>query len=161
MISEWHDFFVVTGGAAAALTGLIFVGVSLNLSKILSFKQLPNRALLSLILLLSVLVVSLLFLIPEESFRVRATELTGFGIILWAIITRLDMINYANTESPYRKQYRLHMLIDQLATLAYPLTGIALGIWGEKGIYVVVPGIIFSFFKAVFDAWVLLIEINR
>jgi hypothetical protein len=32
---EWHDFFVMVGGAAAVLTGLVFVALSLNLDAIL------------------------------------------------------------------------------------------------------------------------------
>jgi len=28
---QWHDFFLMVGGAAAALTGLVFVALSLNL----------------------------------------------------------------------------------------------------------------------------------
>jgi hypothetical protein len=29
---QWHDYFITVGGAAAALTGLVFVAMSLNLS---------------------------------------------------------------------------------------------------------------------------------
>lgn len=32
---EWHDFFVMIGGAAAVLTGLVFVALSLNLEVLL------------------------------------------------------------------------------------------------------------------------------
>lgn len=32
---EWHDFFVMVGSAAAVLTGLVFVALSLNLDVIL------------------------------------------------------------------------------------------------------------------------------
>jgi hypothetical protein len=32
---EWHDFFVMVGGGTAALTGLVFVALSLNLDAIL------------------------------------------------------------------------------------------------------------------------------
>jgi hypothetical protein len=31
---QWHDFFITVGGASAALTGLVFVAISLNLSVI-------------------------------------------------------------------------------------------------------------------------------
>lgn len=31
---EWHDFFVMVGGSAAVLTGLVFVAMSLNVNVI-------------------------------------------------------------------------------------------------------------------------------
>ncbi len=31
---QWHDFFITVGGGAAALTGLVFVAMSLNVSVI-------------------------------------------------------------------------------------------------------------------------------
>lgn len=34
MMSQWHDFLIMVGGAAAALTGLVFVAMSLNLEVI-------------------------------------------------------------------------------------------------------------------------------
>ena len=47
-IGDWAAFFTAQLGAAATLGGLIFVGLSLNLEKILSFPALPNRALFAL-----------------------------------------------------------------------------------------------------------------
>ena len=35
-MDEWHDFFLAQAGAAGVLTGLVFVGVSINLQKIIS-----------------------------------------------------------------------------------------------------------------------------
>jgi len=32
---------------------------------------------------------------------------------------------------------------------------------GDVGLYWIVPAVIFSFLKAIIDAWVLLVEINR
>jgi hypothetical protein len=36
MGNNWHDFLLAQAGAAGGLTGLVFVGVSINLEKILS-----------------------------------------------------------------------------------------------------------------------------
>jgi hypothetical protein len=41
---QWHDMFVAMAGAAAALTGLIFVAVSINLEQVLKHRALPPRA---------------------------------------------------------------------------------------------------------------------
>jgi modulator of FtsH protease len=70
-------------GASAALTGLIFVGVSLNLSKILSIRMLPDRALEALILLLSALTFSCLLLVPVHSHVVVGIEVLSLGLLLW------------------------------------------------------------------------------
>jgi hypothetical protein len=39
----WANFFVAEVGAAAAPSGLIIVAISINLQRILSFPQLPDR----------------------------------------------------------------------------------------------------------------------
>jgi modulator of FtsH protease len=161
MLNDWHDLFVATAGAAAALTGLIFVGVSLNLTKILSFESLPNRALLSLILLLNILIVSILVLIPNQTVFFLGLEILIAGIILYAFIITLDIKNYKKTPAQYRKQYLMHIAIDQIAALSYVFAGLSILFFGNDGIYIIIPGIIFSFIKSIFDSWVLLVEINR
>ncbi|HYB02575.1 MAG TPA: hypothetical protein VED37_20280 [Ktedonobacteraceae bacterium] len=65
-MNGWENFFIAEVGASAALLGLIFVGVSINLTRILSISGLPNRALLALIILLTILVISSLLLVPEQ-----------------------------------------------------------------------------------------------
>lgn len=40
----WHDLFVAMAGAAAALAGLIFVAVSINLEQILKYRGRPAPA---------------------------------------------------------------------------------------------------------------------
>jgi hypothetical protein len=43
-ISDWQTYLAVQAGAAATLTGLVFVAVSINLARILSIPGLPGRA---------------------------------------------------------------------------------------------------------------------
>jgi len=160
-LKEWHDFFVATAGAAAALTGLIFVGVSINITKILSLPKLPDRALLSIILLLNILVVSSLMLIPRQSCMAIGFEISAIAVCVYSFVTRIDIGIYKNTAVEYKKQLLISLIYNQVSLLPYLVAGAAIFISKENGIYWLVPGIIVSFIKGVVDAWVLLVEINR
>jgi hypothetical protein len=86
---EWSDFFVAVAGASAALAGLVFVAVSINVDRILGLPGLPDRALATVMLLLSVVLVSLLALIPGQSRGALAAELLVVGLVFTALIIEL------------------------------------------------------------------------
>ena len=64
--AAWHDYFLGQAGAAAALTGLIFVAVSMNLQQILRVRGLPSRAAVALLLLMELLLLAMVALIPDQ-----------------------------------------------------------------------------------------------
>jgi len=160
-MSDWSDFYVAVAGASAALTGLIFVGVSISLTKILSIKGLPDRALLSLLLLLNVLINSILFLIPEQATKTLGIEVLIVGIIAYATILQLDLRIFKNKQKQLKLPSALYFIIDHVATIPFIIGGIALTAGWTNGAYWVIPAILFSIVKAVLDGWVLLVEINR
>ena len=157
----WENFFIAEVGASAALLGLIFVGVSINLTRIISLPGLPNRAFLALIILLTILIMCSLLLIPGQSQTLIGIELLVVGLIVWITATRLDVIILLKKEPQYRSSYMLNMALTQSALLPYIIAGIIVLTRGAGGLYWLVPAIIISFIKAILDAWVLLVEINR
>jgi hypothetical protein len=85
-VQSWHDFYIAVGSASAALLGLLFVGVSINLSSIAAAKRadLRTRADLAFSNLLYLLCVSLIVLIPSAdaySLAVSFTAVAGVGLI--------------------------------------------------------------------------------
>ncbi|HEY5005927.1 MAG TPA: hypothetical protein VII61_22395 [Ktedonobacteraceae bacterium] len=157
----WENFFIAEVSASAALTGLIFVGVSINLTRILSLPRLPNRALESVMLLLTILVTSSLLLVPGESVLLVGVEVLVVGFVAWIMVTILDVKILQGTEAQYHRAFLINMFLSQVATLPYIIAGISILIRGAGGLYWLVPAILFSFIKAILDAWVLLVEINR
>jgi hypothetical protein len=76
----WHDFFLAAAGATAALLGLLFVGVSINLAAIAADERvdLRARAAQAFANLMFVLVIALLMLIPDVDSRSLAA---GFAVV--------------------------------------------------------------------------------
>jgi hypothetical protein len=157
----WENFFMAEVGASAALTGLLFVGVSINLTRIISLPGLPNRALLALILLLTILIVCSLLLVPGQTLTFVGIEVLVVGVVVWTIATTLDVSILRKKEPEYRLQYMVNMALSQFAVLPYVIAGIIVLTRGADGLYWIVPAIVVSFIKAILDAWVLLVEINR
>ena len=148
-------------GAAATLTGLIFVGVSISLKQILDTPRLPGRAAEALILLTTVLVISCLCLVPKQPSLLLGIEFLCVGIIVWSVTLRQDIKILRETSAEYKKHYRVNILLTQLSTLPYIIGGIAMLYCGYNGLYWLISGLMMSFIKAILDAWVLLVEINR
>ncbi|MDR3711404.1 MAG: hypothetical protein P4L51_01210 [Puia sp.] len=160
-MGQWANYFLSTAGGAAALTGLIFVSVSLNLKRILSINHLPARALGSLVLLANILIVSSLCLIPGQSLAVLGIEVSLFGVTIWIVLTRMDIVMYKTTIQEYKIHYIRNLVYSQLAAVPYLVAGGCLLGKSAAGFYWLVAGITFSFIKSLTDAWVLLVEINR
>ena len=161
-MNEWHDLFVATAGASAALTGLIFVGVSINLSKILSLPTVPERALLALVFLLTILILSILMLIPNQPLIVIGIEVTILGVILWAVTIKTDLYVYKKTDKDFfNKYYFRNVILNQVTVILNVVGGIVLCCGNANGFYWLIAGFIFSIIKSIIDSWVLLVEINR
>jgi len=160
-MNGWTDFLLAESGSSAALTGLLFVGVSINLGKIISIPRLPGRALQALLLFFTILIVSSLALVPGQPRAWIGSEVLIVGLIVWCTFIVLDIRFWQRTEKQYRRGVFLLVGMNQLSLLPYIVAGAMILFRGFGGLYWLVPGFLVSFTKGMLDAWVLLIEINR
>src|SRR5947209_8185379 len=155
ILQVWQPFFTAQLGAAATLGGLVFVGLSLNLNKILAYAALPVRAMIALILLLLVLIVSSIGLIPGQELSVIGTEMFIFAITVWGCVTAMDVHVFGKTKLQNRRRYVGNMILLQVATLPYVMGSLMILLKNTSGFYLIAVGVVASFVKAVTDAWVL------
>ena len=160
-MNDWLSFYLATAGAAAGLTGLIFVSLSISISKILSEQELIDRAFISIMLMMNSLIISLLHLIPGQSMTVFGIEIIIAGFLSWMIVTWLDKKKLQSKRTQFRKIYITNLLFDQIALIPFIVAGISTLINCGCAEYWAAAGILFSLIKAILDSWVLLVEINR
>jgi hypothetical protein len=79
-LQGWHDFYVITGTAAASLVGLLFVGLSLHLRIVVSRPDVQALARMTLTSFGLTLVISLFMVIPEDQPAATGWQLVGSGI---------------------------------------------------------------------------------
>jgi hypothetical protein len=165
-MNAWHDFFLAQAGAAGVLTGLVFVGVSINLQKIVSDPRsgLAGRAAEALILLVAVLLASVLVLVPAQGAPVLGAEVLVVGLAAWVWIVAIQLPRlreWGTMRADLRVSFVLRVVLGQVGTLAMVIAGGAVLWVGPGGLYWLVAGTLFSIIAALADAWVLLVEINR
>jgi modulator of FtsH protease len=76
-MDKWENFAVLVGGASAALTGLLFVAVSLNLDRFGESALLRAAAAMTLNVLVSPLLIAILIAIPGQTPQALGLELIG------------------------------------------------------------------------------------
>jgi hypothetical protein len=160
-IAGWSNYLTVLAGAAATLTGLVFVAVSINLSRVLSTTGLAGRAGESLMQLFGVVIISTTALIPQQPPVALGTEILVVASTLLLVQTVIQL-RYLNSKTGHPRVWGITRILQtQLANIPFIVAGILLLRGSSAGLYWLAPGCIFSLAVGVASAWVLLVEILR
>lgn len=157
----WNNFFEAQVGASAALAGLVFVGISINLTKIIASGYLPNRAQEALLVMLVNLIVSALFLVPGQTAFSLGVEVLIGGLLAWAGVSALHRDSFRRMDAEFRGRALPAAAMGQAAVISIWVAGGVMIAAGPVGVYWLVPGLLLSYFVALANAWVLIVEINR
>lgn len=158
--AAWADFGVAVTGAAAALAGLVFVAISINLRSILSEPGVSGRAAEGVMTLVVALIGAALLLVPEQGTLLLGLEWIGLAVVFGAVLARA----YIRARPVYAG--RREILAGRIAThgtavLALLVAGIATAGALSGGLYWFVPASLWTIVVGITDAWVLLVEILR
>jgi hypothetical protein len=159
-VSPWADLAVMIGGATAALTGLLFVAVSINVRQILRFPGLPDRAVETLTLFVLPLFLAVLLLTPDQPVAVLGAELLVLAALAGGALIVLDR-RQLRGGPPRGGSFVLRVVVHAVVVLCLAAAGVGLQAEAGGGLYWLVPAILAALFGGLTNAWVLLVEILR
>jgi hypothetical protein len=159
--ATWTAFFAAITGAAAALAGLLFVAVSINLHNILKSTTLPPaRAAETLATLVFVMISSALALVPQDV-ELLGAEILVIAVPLTAMTVRTQLkFQRQKPDSPLMWSVS-RAAASGVALVPGMIAGVSLAADWSGGFYWLVPTALLGIAGAVYSAWVLLVEIVR
>jgi hypothetical protein len=160
-VSDWAGFGTAVAAAAAALAGLLFVAISINLRQILDIKGLPSRAGQTLILLATALITAVLVVVPGQSAMALGLELLACGVVIGAAQFYLELTREPNAEETLSRRLVGRTIPTITSCGCLMIAGVTLlgGLGG--GLYWLVPSVVGAMIFGLFNVWILLVEILR
>jgi hypothetical protein len=157
--AEWHDFFLVTGGGAAALAGLVFVAMSINLDIVAQNATHRGRAVNMLTGFTSAFIICALALMGGQSHQAVGSE--------WLVVATVAAVIYVRNyvEAAKGGGIRAELRPDRLAAgvscYVAQIGGAFVLILGYvAGLYVAAVGLIVLFALVISGAWLLLVAVH-
>ena len=158
MPEQWSNFFVMVGGGAAALAGLIFVAMSINHEIIFRNTTHKNRAINMLTGFTAIFMASGLALMGNQSPGLLGLE----WLVLWLIATIIFIRGYVVAIRSGMSSIGLNVPRLGGGTICYlaeVIGAIFLMLGYNIGFYIAAIGIIILFAFLISGAWLLMIGI--
>jgi hypothetical protein len=150
----WHDFAVTVAGLAGALTGLLFVAVSINAQAL----SLSSRAAQTLVLFMTSAIAAIVLVAPQPETALGA-ELLVLSAISGSALLVLDrraghdpgnrVARYIEKASP-----------NSITAVLVGVAGLTFLLKAGGGLYWMIPAVVASLAGGVINAWLFLIRVQ-
>jgi len=163
-LETWHDFYLLTGTAAATLAGLLFIALSLHMEVLV---QDPYRSMLvvaraTLTSFVTVLIVSMMLLVPHPAIRPTGLALILF-VVLFGGLTLTEMrgaMKHDHADFPRRTVSR-RVLIPLIGYGLMAMVGVGFLQRRYAMAYAMVSAMSLLLANAAWASWDLLVRVSR
>jgi hypothetical protein len=161
-ISAWQNFYLMAGGASAALTGLIFVGLSMQARAIIAHPLFRDRAFTSLQSLVAGVLLSGAVLVPGQSALALGVEVGAVAAFFAGRIAHFAWLMRsvgARTRRRPGRRWAVEWIAWTLWLAIFIASAIALALGWSGGLFLLALAIVSMFGLNVWNAWVLIEEV--
>lgn len=163
-LDAWHDFYLLAGTAAVTLAGLLFVSLSFNMEHLLHVTRahLLQFARNTMLVYISVLMLSLMMLVPHVPMRLLGVQLLVVGLLLALLSLLASWRLVRERESVFSVRHRLRRGLPPVlggGILAYAGIGFVEG--QTEASYVIISAVCLLLASAVWSSWDLLVGVAR
>lgn len=163
-LEPWSNLMIAMVGALAALAGLFFVALSINVDLIIHQRRLPGRSAATVVMLLILLLAGIAGLIPGQPTWLVGLEIAALGVAVTGFcVGALRPQTLSGDEKSLNDfKFRVGPLLTMLVPCAALIVGgISLAVESGGGLYWLAAAFVTGIFACMTNAWVLLVEIKR
>ena len=158
--AQWNDFFVLVGTGSAALTGLVFVALTINLSGVAKDATHRYRAINMLSGFTAAFVLSSLALMGHQTYRTLGIEWLLVSLLAAGINTNGYIQGFRLVGSRYALS-RIRIVGGSACYVGEIIGSLMLCFGSRTGIYVGAIALIVNFYFLVSGSWLLIVGTSR
>jgi len=160
-LGAWGLAFTATAGASAALTGLLFVALSINLQQIIASPGLVARAIEVLVVLTAALVLSTMLLMPGQPNGAAGAEIIAIAIAVSAVAAWIQIRTDRKALGISGFAFAMRVVGAHTGPVFLAIGGVSFLAQNGGGLYWVVPALLAMIVDSIIGAWVMLVAILR